>query len=878
MSGSPADPLVEGTALVTSGGVGARQLEGHLARRHLAEGRRAWTAPTVQTYRAWAADLWLRHLDDGRRQLLTAGQTEALWRRVIEDSTAVPGLVGYRHARKWAMEAARRLQDWNVDAAGLRASRDDPDCRAFLHWQGAYRAALAESRWMDSAAVDAALSVHASSLPCDSGETVVWADLTPTPAQARLAQRLRDRGHRFASWEPPSVNRRCCRVPLPEAADEVRAAAEWAAEKFSRNPKQRVAIVIPRLESRRSEVQHLLDDRLHAGRTRLGVEGSEGSVDLQGRPAADDPLIGAALTALELFSQQGRFHTLSRWLRSPFFVSAAGEAETRCRLETRLRTGVEAQLGFLEAFHAGGLAARIRAEMPVLADGLTAAVGMMDAQPQRATPTHWAGVWQRLLSALGWQGSALDLPALEIWESALNELTLLTPVLGAVPLGEALVELEDILARPRGRGPTPLYGVFVLADPEEVGPGYDALWVSGLTDSFWPRSAKPNPLLPLALQRDHGMPLASPADALQRSRLATRRLIDRVPEVVLSWPETLHEYSAQPSPLIAPYPEVKATDLLKSPDGQLRRQRFVAKEVCSDPVPAVAGRNLHGGVRTLSLQATCPLRAFLESRLRAVPLESVRPGLSAHHRGMAAHSAMQRLFKELPGQAHLASWTAGERSERIDSSILRSLSELFGPARGPLRVLFELEAARLRSILAGFLELDLQRTAFQVTAVEQPMQVSVGGLELSCRIDRIDELLPGGTLAVIDYKTGSQNNPSDWLKDRPRDLQLPLYATAVEGGVNAVAIALLRPRGLGYKGFWPTPGVFPGRAARLPGGRTWAMQLRRWRKQLESLADEFAQGDGRIFQSELKSAGGAFAPLTRVYEQAALAKDWLPHE
>ena len=44
-----------------------------------------------------------------------------------------------------------------------------------------------------------------------------------------------------------------------------------------------------------------------------------------------------------------------------------------------------------------------------------------------------------------------------------------------------------------------------------------------------------------------------------------------------------------------------------------------------------------------------------------------------------------------------------------------------------------------------------------------------------------------------------------------------------------------------------------------------------WRRQLELLANEFAAGDTRIFVDATEDAAGAYAPLTRVFEQLALA-------
>ena len=867
------DLAVKGTAVVTGGGIAARQIESCLARQHLEEGRSAWLAPNVLSCRDWATALWRRYLDDGSRHLLGPGQVDALWRRVIDESgTALQGSPGYRHVSAWAREASQRRRDWNVGLDDLYAFRDDVDCRALLRWERAYRHALNDAGWLDPEdAVDALVARTPSPADNESG-SVVWADLALTPVQSRLAEQLQETGFRCSDWAPPTCNLQCRRVQLADAAEEVRVAAVWVAARLAREPRQRVAIVVPGLESRRDEVVNTIEDTLRPERSRLGARaGRREIVCLQGQATAmDNPVIGAAVNALELFSGAGDFRVLSRWLRSPFFA-APDNADSRSMLETHLRTHISSQMSFIDAFRSGGLARRIRAAIPILADKLAAAVSLMTRQPRSATLTAWVSVWRRLLTELDWGGGDSAVP--EDWESALNDLMLLTPILGRLDLSDALAELVRILGRPQRLGAIPLYGVFLLSDPEEVGPGYDAVWVSGLTDTQWPQASRPVPLLPMTLQRSHGMPAATPAAALEQSRAAIRRLVNRVPDLVLSSPESVHEHSARPSPLILSCPLVTEAELLGS---RARRARHMVPEVSRletrpDPVPPVEAPQLRGGIGTLSMHSKCPLRAFIESRLLAKPLESVRPGFNSRQRGIAAHAAVGHLFGDRPDQQDVLSWSPEERARRIDRSCNRALRGLFGVAETRLGALFELELARLRSMLTRLLEKESTRAPFRVSGVEQTVEAVVGGLKISGRIDRIDKLGSDGPLAVIDYKTGTRNFPSDWLKARPHDLQMPFYASFLEGKVEAVVIAALNPASPDYKGFWHGDG-FPGRAAKLPAGHGWQAQRERWRAQIEELTREFKDGDGRVFRMEIRHAEGAIAPLTRIHERLALAR------
>jgi hypothetical protein len=98
---------------------------------------------------------------------------------------------------------------------------------------------------------------------------------------------------------------------------------------------------------------------------------------------------------------------------------------------------------------------------------------------------------------------------------------------------------------------------------------------------------------------------------------------------------------------------------------------------------------------------------------------------------------------------------------------------------------------------------------------------------------------------------------------------VPLYAIQTAEPLGATVVARVRRPGTSYSGVWPGA-AFAGRAARLAAD--WPAQLKDWRTQLERLAEEFATGDVRMFVAGSEDAGGAYAPLTRVAEQLALAR------
>ena len=85
----------------------------------------------------------------------------------------------------------------------------------------------------------------------------------------------------------------------------------------------------------------------------------------------------------------------------------------------------------------------------------------------------------------------------------------------------------------------------------------------------------------------------------------------------------------------------------------------------------------------------------------------------------------------------------------------------------------ELEEIRLARLVSEWIEFEKSRAPFTVEQTEAQRTVTIAGLSMNLRLDRVDRLVDGSPL-VVDYKTGSVE-PKSWDLPRPDDLQLPLY-------------------------------------------------------------------------------------------------------
>lgn len=400
--------------------------------------------------------------------------------------------------------------------------------------------------------------------------------------------------------------------------------------------------------------------------------------------------------------------------------------------------------------------------------------------------------------------------------------------------------------------------VQVLGLLESVGLEFDALWVCGLTDDAWPLRSRPNPFLPLGLQRMAGIPESSAEGSLELDRRLTAGWRGAAQEVVFSWPRRIEDRDLAPSPLILSVEE-------KAPAvpayASWRDLIFAARrvEALDDAqAPPVAARAFGGGTRVLTDQSACPFRAFARWRLGAQRLESPEKGPDALERGTLLHALMAGIWRE-------AKTLAGLNESVIARSAKAAVAELSLEGR-----FAELEVQRLVKLANDWLVIERERAPFEVVHVEQKRSLRVAGLEFSGRIDRMDRLTEGemrGTHVLIDYKTGSRVTSKDWEGPRPDDPQLPIYAVTAEEEVSALAFAKLRAGELKFSGFSRARDQLPD----LKQAKSWDGLVDGWKSDLESLAGGFASGEAAVdpkYRRNLKTCQNCdLHPLCRVHEK-----------
>lgn len=840
-----------------------RRLAAHLKREfdlaQAASGRRAWASADCLPLTAF----FERAYDEltcvaAGAALLSAQQEAVLWERAVAGSPQGAALLHPEAAARAAREAWQIQCAHRIELDRYRSALDE-DSRAYLDWSEQYRKFLRAGNWLDTARVpDAIIVAQQAGAPLAARALVLYGFDSIAPQHRAVFDELSANGWRVSEMAALPEAGSALRTGYDDREAELTAVAGQVREALAARPEAPIGVVVSDLAAARNDVLRIFDDALDPARVlgRSRERPRPYNISL-GIPLSDHPLVHTAFLVLELARGDLLLEKVGSLLRSPFLAAAERELAARALLDRDLRSdrrpAVELRRLVLSTHGSPGE----RAGSRELAARLAAWAGLAgEARRGRRPPSQWSSVFQQLLAGLGWPGErALDseeYQAFTKWREAVSSLSALDLVAARLDYSEALARMKRITADTVFQPQTPEVPVQVLGVLEANGLAFDRLFVTGLTDEAWPPPPRPNPYLPLALQRAHGVAHATGEWQLEYARRTTVSWFGAAREVRFSWSRREGERTLGMSPLLKPV--VGSGSVAGRVEG-MREAIFAARsieEIVDFAAPALpAGIAVKGGTEFFQNQAACPFRGFAAHRLGAQALDAARVGLDASDRGLLVHRAADSLWKELADSARLAAASEQELKAAITRAVATACEMVRKRRPDVMTDAFAaLERGRVEALLARLLELEKARAPFAVLGREEPRPVSVAGVRLETRLDRVDRLADGSHV-VLDYKTSREVSAADWRGERPDEPQLPLYAASGRGDLAAVAFAQLTARQVRFEGLSRTAGVLPGVPSLAESKEAqyypdWNGMLERWRAVLEALARDYLSGNAAV--------------------------------
>jgi len=849
--------LGSGQILLTPNYRLARRIKSEWDRRQIELGLAAWQPVPVYPLEHWLQQRWEQALVAGQvepRVLLNAVQVRELWSQVIgEDQRGfdASALLQSTAAADLAQEARDNLIRWQVDVTATGAHSEfrlDTDCATFLRWLDKFEAVLQKRGLATRADLFRDLFLAEVSRAPDPVALVDFDDLPP------LHEALLDKlvgGVVSVSGARGSAD--AVARAYPDRRAELSAIASWAAENHRTDPQRTLGILLGDMQGDRATLEYLLRDTfdcLGENYTALPVNFSTG-LSLDRVPVVRDALIMLSAGGYEMPLPDLLVVLRSRFIRVPdrFDVQVV-------RLLQRLYEDGAQRLDTARLRHLSAQSAGSEGQGLVLGEVLLSLAKLRLARQQHP-PSGWVECLHEVLKIWGWPGpgplDSLEHQQLETFYEVLEALAGFDATNGKLGYLEAVSLLRRCCQNRMSQPQTADSHIQVLGPLEAAGLHFDAIWVCGMQGSRWPAPARPNPFIPLSVQRRHQMPHATSEREWTYANGLFQHYRGACDLLIASHARQLDGVPELPSPLLEGLEQEPCEEPVELPEAWLHQLHGADVEWLQEHrAPVVESGELNSlsrGSGLLQDQANCPFRAFAARRLGLAPLGDYHSGLSAADRGNILHNALYVLWGGLRDSSVLQGMDSGTLAVAIDRAARAAIEEVPQGLRQLVGMAcLDLEARRLGTLLREWLALERSREPFSVAAREHPVAMRVGPLSFDLRVDRIDRLAGGETL-VIDYKSG-RNSLSDWLGDRPAQPQLPLYSLAAD--VDALAFAQVRARDCRMLGLGETGGIAGVRqdiekaVANRSQACDWVGLKAEWATNLEQLAQSFVCGEAGV--------------------------------
>ena len=310
--------------------------------------------------------------------------------------------------------------------------------------------------------------------------------------------------------------------------------------------------------------------------------------------------------------------------------------------------------------------------------------------------------------------------------------------------------------------------------------------------------------------------------------------------------------------------------------------------------PIQVGDHVSGGTGLLKAQAICPAWAFYQYRLGAKALKTPSNGLDNMDRGSLVHAVLERFWHpseqfrhdefrhdEFRHFADLRDMSVDDFTKAINIAIRRTLQDFEQKTNIASKTVLELEHERLYKLIAAWLQHEKELgVSFKIVDCEAEKKVHICGIEITLKIDRIQQL-ENGALAFIDYKTGQEPKMSSWDETRITEPQLPTYASfwaafgADDAQINSqvssvqfgwVKIADHAFIGVSTDNFETDPDKRKPKF--LQAFTDWQSLLNHWKASIEAIAQEIKMGEAAVkFNHENDLMYCEVLPLLRLPER-----------
>ncbi len=838
-------------------------------------GLKAWSTPKILPLTAWLKQVWMQSWPD--QYILTPLQAEKLWAQTVKQTSwkIKLDLLHLKETAKKAQEAYSLIQQYRLPLDQEKFSRTE-EGYLFLGWAQTYQKWLTTYNALDPSSV------------LDAVNTGMGKGLIPLPKGIIFAG-FEEITPQFKAWldflkshnvqvhfdpilpekisSPLSSLKEARNTEVREYtnnAEETIQCARWVRTIFQ--PGKKIGIVVPDMKSYRSLLSRELTAELSPISVFPWVEKERLFNISLGTPLAEEPMINIALQILSTRNTAVSVRVFLSVIKSLYFSVGQNESALSHELEIKLRKN-----NFVTVYLQNLKKQFNLKNFEYLTPFIDKWKEFIGNSNEKHLPGQWGKEFTNFLRDLGWPKADSSLTGKEFqiyesWKECLDKLASLDSILGQITQRQATETLTDIVQEHSFQVKTnesPIQAVGLL---ESSGMRFDHLWIMGCHSEVLPALPSPNPFLPVEFRKQHNLPHSTAHRELEFAENSLRRLMTSSQNIIFSFPALEKNTELKISPLLLKLQrlEDESPTPFISDSHRLKDQVFLDKplqlfdEMVTLPATAqeksfYAEKGPGGGYGVIKNQAECPFRSFAKHRLNTDTMEFSELDYDNRERGILVHQTLEIFWQKTRSLNSLLNLASNNRlKETIESAAEKALMTHHESRFLKQPRFYKLEKERIVNLLQHWLDLEMSRSDFEVLDQEKELFLTISGIKLRLRMDRIDKTSDGNKY-LIDYKTGDIK-PKDWFGDRIKEPQLPLYA--YKQSPHAILYGQVKKGSHKLTGAIDPEvtdaGVSPIIFKNFSDCTDWDEQLQYWQQKLPALAEHFLSG-----QTEVDPVDGA---------------------
>lgn len=825
--------------------------------RMISSGKKGWHSPIIMPFSDWIRSIFEESWPD--KPILSKVRSNSLWESIILQDTFIKGsnMLNLRGIVKSASDAYTIIKSYR-----LPFPEEDiylsVEGAALKRWIIQYEKELKSCGFIDSAELTDTVTRFIKEGNIDIPNDITVAGFNELRPQTKSLLDAINKDERKIYFWPQNPKNLMQEIDVKEFKERTRVRiyqdrTEEVMQTARRirkiyQPGIRIGVVVPELEKYRTLLEREFAAELDP-QSILPWKRREPVFNISlGKSLYEEPVICSAIKLLSFIIKELDIDDIGFILRNPYISGGSNEYIERERLHYFLRYYNYQKISLSETLK---VLSESKLNLPMLRKQLAVLEAAATLANVSRSPIAWVEKFTDLLKKLGWgvvSLSSMEHQAIEAWNKTLAAFTSLDNFIGKINGAKAVSKLTQIVRETVHQPETPDSPIQILGLLETAGFQFNHLFILGADEDSLPSTPSPNPLLSVELQKRFNTPHSSPERELEFARTLVAGLLKSSKNIDISYPKMIDDRETRLSPLFSHFKEKDSYLIRKSYRfTDLVHLKGMVEEIPEKyriPVSADERKAIRGGTKIIKDYALCPFMAFANHRLKIKPYPRPMLGIQPVERGNITHIAL-RIFwsrvktgdnlKNLLKKDELKEIIFDVAGEALNHNVIkRPLSDNY----------LAIEHERLCSVLSRWLILESERLSFQVIEMEKKIEISVSGLDITVKIDRIDRL-EDGKLIIIDYKTGECSR-SDWLSSRPREPQLLIYS--MTGDYDVVSFAKLKAGENGFIGISKTDEILPG----LKGFEhdkfkdeyeNWNNMISSWREVVENLAADFMKGD-----------------------------------